>query len=237
MSVSTLPEIQPLSGAAAIPGPEADLASRFMEHAASRSRNAILAPEVPIRDGVVDLLKLQFLRPADIRELEESKSLAKLQDRALFTLASFRPNQRYTLGHLARTNVDWIAVDELASFDLIVAQGDAFVRPSHLVDRIQSVTSYEFKAANSRGGLRQAALRRSVVTRSYLVTTVSPNGAVPDPQEFRRLGVGWIRVDTRPIRRIGARRFNSPRWARLVILRSIERGLERHSVSHRSVRS
>ncbi len=236
LSAITLPEARPLSGAAAVPGAETALVARFVDHGATVWENTILAPEVPLRDGVVDLLRLQLRIPNGHEALWESLHLAELGDRSLFTLASFRPNQRYMMKHLKSATIHANSIIELAEAGWIEIDAGALVRPAHLVDEITSVTSYEFKTRDSRAGLRQAALRRSAVTRSYLVTTDSPPGGFPKRAEFSRLGVGWISVGRRPTHRIAATRSYSPRWARLLILRSIVRGLERGVHPHSAKR-
>ena len=228
-AIATVPEARPLSGAAALPGPEAALAADFIERAAMHWSNSILAPEVPLRDGVADLIRVR-LSVGDAHEaLWGAISLARLDDRLLFKLASLRPNQPYLIQRLIGSSSDERLIAELASGGWIDLGSRTLIRHRHLVDDIAGVTSYEFKVRDGQAGLRQAALRRSAVTRSYLVTEGTPKGAFPERSEFARLGVGWISLGRRqrPAHHIAAARSFSPRWARYFILRGIVRGLER----------
>lgn len=227
MTVSTLPAIRPLSGAASTPGPEAVLANRFLEYLTSVSNNALLVPEVPIGHGITDLLRLQFRQSGDLDDLHQSIVLSPLQDRSLYTLAAFRPNQRYTADHLTHSGFDLVSTRQLLDLGLISKEGHTYMRRPQLVDRIDSVVAYEFKITKLTAGLRQAALRRAAVTRAYLVTTGTPTAVVPSPDEFRRLGVGWLICGDQMFRRIGAQRSPAPRWGRLLALRAIGRHLER----------
>lgn len=229
-----VPESRPLSGAAATPGPEAALAKAFIDHAVTRWDKSILAPEVPLRDGVADLIRIQA-RVDDIQDaLLASRRLAELDDRLLYRLASFRPNQRYLLRRLIGSSSDQRTIGDLAKGGWIDVDAVSLIRHRHLVDEISNVTAYEFKTRDNHAGLRQAALRRTAVTKSYLVTYGIPNGAFPSRSEFSRLGVGWVSLEQRLAHRIAAAHSASPRWARYLILRGIARGLERELLAHRT---
>lgn len=224
-NITTVTDIRPLSGAAAERGPESDLIAEFVEHYSETWQHAIIATEVPIREGVVDLLRIE-LHPAHRgRSVRFSSMLSEIDDRSLFALAAFRPNQKYLVNRFRESKSDWKLVTNLADKGLVVLHERTVVRPLQFADEIARVTAYEFKLRVGRVGLRQAALRCPAVSRSYLVTRPPGPRTNPDIREFDRLGVGWITLDKGPAHRVAPATRSSPRWARFLIARAIARGL------------
>lgn len=224
-SITTVAGIRPLSGAAADGGPESDLIAEFVDHHRQKWGHSIIATEVPIREGVVDLLRIDLHPAHRVRTAQFGSMISEIHDRSLFALAALRPNQKYRVNRFRESKGDWKLITDLADKGLLVLHERTVVRPMQFADEIARVTAYEFKVRVGRVGLRQAALRRPAVSRSYLVTRPPGPRSTPDIEEFDRLGIGWITLNKAPTHRIAPAAGPSPRWARFLIARAISRAV------------
>lgn len=218
--------LQPLSGAATT-GPESEWVKAFATRIALRQRRAVLALEIPVPNGKMDLGIISLTNRALPRDFTVGigRTFGCLGDRALFRLAAMRPNQVYGPDAIERL-IPAREVRYLVSMGMIRATSGGWSRRHLPADHIRSIRSYEFKLNRGNRGVTQAALRVPYSSESWLVLNASArrNLSTSAMTQARQRGVGLIDGDSHEAVLVSHRR-TLPRWAKFLAGRALARGM------------
>lgn len=221
--------VRPLTGAAATAGPEAVLTESFTERLSQAFAGDILALEVPLPDGTVDVLEVRLRNPGTGEELlvRARDELAPLEDRYLHALASMRPNQAYRPATLLARGVETRLLPDLVKRGLLDELKNTVIRPWLSADMIDRAVVYELKVEKFFQGAIQAARRLPYANEAWVVvgsTLVDRDDGSGFLDATRSMGIGVLEATT------GDRIVEPPltgtltRWAKFLIGRALGRG-------------
>ena len=221
--------VRPLSGAASQEGSETRLIQEFRKEVLGRTERVIIASEVPLPSGSVDLVVVRI--SSTVRRLSNllrnSKPIASLEDRYLHILSGLRPNQQYRIGTLIEKGYNGRLIEKLVADGILLFNNDLILRRYTLPDMIRRAISYEFKVTNLSIGAVQAAKRIPYTDESWLVTNadVGLNRRNEIIDYSRSVGIGVWFYGKKPEKYRPPGESRPSRWSRFLVARSLLRGL------------
>lgn len=220
--------VRPLSGAASQEGPEAQLIQEFRKEIQDRTGRVIIASELPLPAGSVDLVVVLICSTVQRLSnlLRNSMPIASLEDRYLHILSSLRPNQQYRINTIIEKGFNSRLIKNLVADGFLLYNNDLILRRYTLPDMIRRAISYEFKVTNLSNGAVQAAKRIPYLDESWLVTnadiTLNRRNEIIDYSKSVGIGVWFYGKEPEKYR--PTRESRPSRWSRFLVARSLLRG-------------
>lgn len=227
MKALAIGPIRPISGAASRLGPEDALVREFSSSRVTTSRWTLYATEVPVPGGVIDLLEIRIAASSGglRRALARARPLKHLEDRTLRLLASLARGRSYRYDTLIDKGFSPRDITRLTGCRALTRNDGLIRRPTLFPDYITELASFEFKFTGLTDAVVQAARRRPVVDRTYVVLPSTDMSRWPERviDIASHSGVGVVETTTgRTL--LTAKKVAVRAWPKFLVARSVARG-------------